>query len=1237
MLELNEINNPFPGIRPFEMVETNLFFGRDGQSDELLKRMQRSHLLAVVGTSGSGKSSLIRAGLLPALYGGLMGDAGSSWRIAIQRPGGDPIGNLALALADPLVFGSESDAEIQTALIETTLRRSSIGLIDVARQARMSAHENLLVVVDQFEELFRFKQAHSGDDATAFVKLLLEASAQKEIPIYIIITMRSDFLGDCSQFTGLPEAINDGQYLIPRMSRDERQAAIVGPIAVGSGEISAPLVSRLLNDVGDSPDQLPILQHALMRTWDYWAGHRRNGKPIDLEDYTAIGTMAEALSRHADEAFNELSDERSRLIAEKLCKRLTERGTDNREIRRPTPVAELCAVCAASEEELIAIIDVFRREGRSFLMPPAGTKLTRETVIDISHESLIRNWVRLQKWVDEEAQSSRIYRRLAEAAVLHREGSEGLLQDPALQIALDWFEKNNPNAAWAQRYHPEFEEAKKYLAESCEAREAAEQERERQRNAELDRERREREQAEIYAAGQARTARRLRRFTFALVLISLLAILAAGASVFAFTRARKSQTEALVSQSQAVTAQKKAEQLAAELKDNYANLQQEKAKADQFAADLRIESDKTKKALKAEQEAVAKQSQALLAQRKATNAAEENLGVAAAARNRGAFIRGGLEASRRGEYDDAAAFFYALIENLEEAIKLAEKKPSDNYFFLKSLKFDLGWAYLHYGKQQGNMGHADEAKQYIENALGRLTSVMKFDERILATAPKGRLDKDVLEALEPGATQTLFEAYEGLGHAYYDQAKEPKMEIAARTPLLTKAEEFYRKALYYQTLLISTESDEAADVNQNLGRIHTDQGEFAEAEKNFKRAIEIYSIELSKRPNEASEANKTRATKQLAEFYRAQGRYDDAAATYLNLADLQENSSSDETKREIVDTYSDLGQVYSAMRDDDRATIMFQLAEKLQQFFLKSKQNNGATTPESERLFEALGDAYLRAGSFLPSAFDLADDAYQNALHVSQLNDTLAGRRWAIYERLAYLHLNGHKDYSKAEEYFEDVVELLKDQPNDHSVDALNQLAAIYGNQLKQPGEAVARYELALAIKTQSNWARYRTLTGLAELYRKQNDTANLNATYKTRLEVAESLLKEKSPNTVAQKAFNQRDYADAVKLYINAVTDLTGISSGSGDALEAYHLLTTNPQLSINALVDVATLEMYAHTLETCLGLASKISFSSNPKPVIFTEAPALIKRARDRMGEINVIRQEAEQSQQTQQRRAP
>src|SRR5207237_9368197 len=187
----------------------------------------------------------------------------------------------------------------------------------------------LLVVVDQFEEIFRFARA-SGDqayqnEAAAFVKLVLEASSQRELPIYVVLTMRSDYLGDCSQFWGLPEAVNESQYLIPRLTRDQLREAISGPVAVGGGAITPRLLNRLLNDVGDNQDQLPILQHALMRTWDFCETHHSNGEAMGLEDYEAIGTMAEALSRHADEAYDELPDERSREIAEKLFKRLTEK------------------------------------------------------------------------------------------------------------------------------------------------------------------------------------------------------------------------------------------------------------------------------------------------------------------------------------------------------------------------------------------------------------------------------------------------------------------------------------------------------------------------------------------------------------------------------------------------------------------------------------------------------------------------------------------------------------------------------------------------------------------------------------------------------------------------------------------------------------------------------------------------------------------------------------------------
>lgn len=535
MTQQRPVKNPFPGLRPFETDEYRLFFGREGQSDELLRRLQRSRFLAVVGTSGSGKSSLIRAGLLPALRGGMMAGAGSGWRVAVMRPGGDPIGNLAQALARKGVLaaagGGLSSGEAE-AMIEATLGAGSLGLVDAAYQGRFAEHEKLLVVVDQFEELFRFRKAQekigAGDEAAAFVKLLIEAAQQRELSIYVVLTMRSDFLGDCAQFQGLPEAINEGQYLIPRMTRDERRFAVTGPVGVTRGKITEPLVNRLLNDVGDNPDQLPILQHALMRTWDHWSNNRRNGEPIGLEHYEAVGTMTQALSRHADEAWAEL-DQRGQSVAELLFKTLTERGADNREIRRPTSLQDICTITNATPAEVIAVIEVFRGAGRSFLMPPAGVQLKPETVVDISHESLIRNWDRLRAWVEDEAQSARIYRRLAEAATDHYQKGTGLLDDVTLQYVLKWREQSKPNWAWGVRYHEDFNTAMSFLDLSTLARDA-------RLEAEQERERRELETTRAFAKKQAQAAERLRRFAFALVVISILAFCAAGGAVYAYTK-----------------------------------------------------------------------------------------------------------------------------------------------------------------------------------------------------------------------------------------------------------------------------------------------------------------------------------------------------------------------------------------------------------------------------------------------------------------------------------------------------------------------------------------------------------------------------------------------------------------------------------------------------------------------------------------------------------------------------
>lgn len=465
------IQNPFPGLRAFEEHEDILFFGREKQVDELLKKLRTTRFLAVIGSSGSGKSSLVKSGLIPALHSGFMSGAGSLWRICSFRPGNDPIYNMAVGLAKPGVLnedGGEDDPETLAAINESVLRRSSNGLVAAYKQSGLDPKNNLLILVDQFEELFRFSRYEKDNkdgkrDSVAFINLLLKATEQREVPVYVVFTMRSDFLGDCTEFRGLPEAINDGDYLVPRMTREERKEAIVAPISVAGANISQRLLNQLLNDVGDNPDQLPILQHALMRTWDIWKQKGNAEQPLDIDDYEEAGTMEHALSQHAEEAYGELVTSRQKQICQSLFKALTDKGSDARGIRRPTRLAEICELSNASMQEVVEVIEVFRKPGRSFLMPPSGVTLKEDSIIDISHESLMRVWERLIEWVDDENRSAEAYKRLCDAAVMYQLGTGGLLRNPELDIAQKWRLQNEPNATWAKRYNPNFESTIAFL------------------------------------------------------------------------------------------------------------------------------------------------------------------------------------------------------------------------------------------------------------------------------------------------------------------------------------------------------------------------------------------------------------------------------------------------------------------------------------------------------------------------------------------------------------------------------------------------------------------------------------------------------------------------------------------------------------------------------------------------------------------------------------------------------
>jgi WD40 repeat protein/energy-coupling factor transporter ATP-binding protein EcfA2 len=472
IIDITELINPFPGLRPFGIEEGHLFFGREGQSDEVLVKLAENKFVGILGASGSGKSSFMYCGLVPSLVGGFMTEAGSNWRVVVARPGGGPIDNLAEALLikDKEYSNlSEEDKLIKKTIIGTVLRSSSLGLVEVIKQLKTDNDQNMLIVIDQFEELFRFRKLEAAtsdmDESSAFVNLLLEAIHQFDEPIYITITMRSDFIGECAKFPDLTQMINDSHYLIPQMTRDQKRVAIEGPVAVGGGKIAPRLTQQLLNDVGDNPDQLPILQHALMRTWANWVDTRKPNELMDLRHYNAIGTLREALSQHANEAYDSLS-KREKEICEVMFKSLTERGNENQGIRRPTKLGTIAAIAGVTEDEVSRVVEKFREPGRSLLMPPYGVRLDTETVIDISHESLMRIWDRLKRWLDEESKAAEMYLKLSEAAERFQEGKASLWKMPDLQLAINWREENRPTLIWGQRYNPAFERTMVFLETS---------------------------------------------------------------------------------------------------------------------------------------------------------------------------------------------------------------------------------------------------------------------------------------------------------------------------------------------------------------------------------------------------------------------------------------------------------------------------------------------------------------------------------------------------------------------------------------------------------------------------------------------------------------------------------------------------------------------------------------------------------------------------------------------------
>lgn len=488
--------SPYVGLRPFKTDESDIYAGRETQTDELLRRLDTTRFLAVIGRSGCGKSSLVRAGLIASLETGMMPSAGIRWRVAAMRPGGNPMLRLAQALLDERALGPErGSGDGALGFLTATLSRGPRGLVDALDETPMPPGYNLLLLVDQFEEIFRFAQADARQPAHEFVGLLLETVKVPDARVYVVIAMRSDYLGDAAIFTGLPEAINESIYLVPRLTREQRRAAIVDPARVFGGDVEPALVARLLNETALQPDDLPLLQHVLMRMWDMTRRRRDDaardaahapliedpssqslGHVLRLEDYERAGTLKHALSMHADEVFNQLTREQQR-IARAIFASLSERRGSRRYVRRPLPLRTLAEVGEIDVEQVAKVVDAFRQPDCSFLVPPLPETLDETSIVDISHEALIKSWRRLSTWVDEDAELAETLRELGPFARRWRRRRGAwwnvvgfwlsigdLWRGANLRRALAW--KRATNAAWARLRDGDYDETSRFVRAS---------------------------------------------------------------------------------------------------------------------------------------------------------------------------------------------------------------------------------------------------------------------------------------------------------------------------------------------------------------------------------------------------------------------------------------------------------------------------------------------------------------------------------------------------------------------------------------------------------------------------------------------------------------------------------------------------------------------------------------------------------------------------------------------------
>lgn len=509
---------PYPGLRPFNEEESIFFKGREEHIDTIISQLQEKKFLMVTGASGDGKSSIIYAGLIPRSRAGFFKTRYNNWLVVDFRPERSPLTNFAKALNKHFNYQDTPALEEElsygfSSLVKTY--KNSGFYIDTDSDDYAKADENkkqelknkganLLILVDQFEELFtnseNFSNGRPSIQAITLINLIIETTKiaeQENLPVYIVCTMRSDYIGDCAAFKGLPELIVYSQFFVPRLKRQEIHRAILEPANLSGNKIANRLIERLINELGDGLDQLPILQHALNRIWRSHVDD--NAHEMDLLHYAKVGGMhgnllpddqktvfinwyreqpffkqnllegaslSNVLNAHARELFEmaiakDIAKEEAQQLLQRIFTCLT-KINDGRAVRNRASVQEIVQIIGNSIDiRLIeGLVNVYREPENTLLKPfiteQANTVTLKNTdILDITHESLIRNWTELVIWTKQEHENTLVltdFKKQLERWEEQNRSKDYLLTTGSLSYFKTWYDNLKPNASLIAKY-----------------------------------------------------------------------------------------------------------------------------------------------------------------------------------------------------------------------------------------------------------------------------------------------------------------------------------------------------------------------------------------------------------------------------------------------------------------------------------------------------------------------------------------------------------------------------------------------------------------------------------------------------------------------------------------------------------------------------------------------------------------------------------------------------------------